>query len=90
MEGGEARGPGEIVGVMPVHPTKAVVPALVATAGDHARRRFLEFFTANIRNPHTRRAYGRYGRTGSFSAAISGPDNDPMYRTACVPLTASS
>jgi site-specific recombinase XerD len=59
MDGGEMRGPGEVVEVMPVHPTKAVVPALVATAGDHARRRFLEFFTANIRNPHTRRAYGR-------------------------------
>ena len=24
-----------------------------------ARRRFLEFFAAAIRNPHTRRAYGR-------------------------------
>jgi len=36
-----------------------VVPALVAAAGDHAARRFLEFFAARIRNPHTRRAYGR-------------------------------
>ena len=36
-----------------------VVPALVAAAGDRASRRFLEFFAANIRNPHTRRAYGR-------------------------------
>jgi site-specific recombinase XerD len=35
------------------------VPRLVATAGDRARIRFLEFFAANIRNPHTRRAYGR-------------------------------
>src|ERR1700689_257056 len=35
------------------------VPALVAAAGDRASRRFLEFFAANIRNPHTRRAYGR-------------------------------
>ena len=35
------------------------VPALVATAGERASIRFLEFFTANIRNPHTRRAYAR-------------------------------
>jgi hypothetical protein len=31
------------------------VPAIVAAAGDRAGMRFLEFFTANIRNPHTRR-----------------------------------
>ena len=30
-------------------------PALVATAGARASYRFLEFFTAQIRNPHTRR-----------------------------------
>jgi site-specific recombinase XerD len=36
-----------------------VVPELVAAAGDRAGLRFLEFFAANIRNPHTRRAYGR-------------------------------
>ena len=35
------------------------VPALVAAAGDRASMRFLEFFAANIRNPHTRRAYAR-------------------------------
>jgi integrase/recombinase XerC len=35
------------------------VPALVAAAGDRARTRFLEFFAATIRNPHTRRAYSR-------------------------------
>jgi hypothetical protein len=34
-----------------------VFPPLVA-AGNKARMRFLEFFTANIRNLHTRRAYG--------------------------------
>lgn len=34
-------------------------PALVAAAGDRAAYRFLEFFAANIRNPHTRRAYYR-------------------------------
>jgi site-specific recombinase XerD len=35
------------------------VPALIAASGDRASLRFLEFFAANIRNPHTRRAYGR-------------------------------
>jgi len=28
------------------------VPALVSAAGDKAGTRFLEFFAANIRNPH--------------------------------------
>ena len=37
----------------------APVPALVAAAGERAAYRFLEFFAAQIRNPHTRRAYAR-------------------------------
>jgi site-specific recombinase XerD len=40
-------------------PTGATVPALVASAGDRAGIRFLEFFASAIRNPHTRRAYAR-------------------------------
>ena len=35
------------------------LPSLVAAAGERASLRFLEFFAANIRNPNTRRAYGR-------------------------------
>jgi hypothetical protein len=35
------------------------VPALVAADGSRASYRFLEFFTAQIRNPNTRRAYAR-------------------------------
>jgi hypothetical protein len=38
--------------------TKNALPALVAAAGERASTRFLEFFAANIRDPHTRRAYG--------------------------------
>ena len=34
-------------------------PALVAAVGERASYRFFEFFTANIRNPNTRRAYAR-------------------------------
>ena len=36
-----------------------VVPALIADLGEEAAWRYVEFFTANIRNPHTRRAYAR-------------------------------
>ncbi len=35
------------------------LPTLITAAGDQASKRFLEFFAANIRNPHTRRAYSR-------------------------------
>lgn len=36
-----------------------VVPRVIADAGDHAARRFLEFFAATIRNKNTRMAYFR-------------------------------
>jgi site-specific recombinase XerD len=36
-----------------------IVPTLVADLGDEAAWRYVEFFTANIRNPNTRRAYLR-------------------------------
>jgi site-specific recombinase XerC len=39
--------------------SRECVPALVAVAGERASMRFLEFFAANIRNPHRRRAYAR-------------------------------
>src|SRR3954471_8420236 len=35
------------------------VPTLIAAGDEKTAYRFLEFFTANIRNPHTRRAYAR-------------------------------
>jgi site-specific recombinase XerD len=34
-------------------------PAMIIQAGPDATRRFVEFFTANIRNPNTRAAYAR-------------------------------
>jgi hypothetical protein len=43
--------------IVPV--TSPTLPALVTAAGERAGMRFLEFFAANIRNPHTRRAYAR-------------------------------
>jgi site-specific recombinase XerD len=36
-----------------------LVPALIADLGEQASWRYVEFFTANIRNPNTRRAYVR-------------------------------
>jgi site-specific recombinase XerD len=46
----------EIVLLNPVYPP---LPALVVSTGKRAGVRFLEFLTAQIRNPHTRRAYAR-------------------------------
>ena len=43
----------------PAMPGALAVPAAVADAGEAAARRYVEFFTAGIRNPHTRRAYAR-------------------------------
>jgi hypothetical protein len=36
-----------------------IVPALIADLGEAANWRYVEFFTANINNDHTRRAYAR-------------------------------
>lgn len=47
-------------------PAALLVPTIIANAGDRAGRRFLEFFTANIRNPNTRAAYAR--AIGDFCA----------------------
>jgi site-specific recombinase XerD len=42
----------------PLVPIAALkLPMLVSAAGERASMRFLEFFAANTRNPHTRRAY---------------------------------
>ncbi len=48
----------------------AALPAPIRNAGPEAAWRFLDFFTANIRNPHTRAAYLRAVR-GFFAWAES-------------------
>jgi len=48
-----------VIGSAEITSTANVVPALIAAAGDRASIRFLEFLASTIRNPHTRRAYGR-------------------------------
>ncbi len=42
------------------------MPALIAASGERAAYRYLEFFTAQVRNPNTRRAYVR--NVGDFLA----------------------
>jgi hypothetical protein len=54
---------------VPIHET--ALPALIAAAGERAGMRFLEFFVANIRNPHTRRAYARAAE--EFLALVARP-----------------
>src|ERR1700689_5414047 len=43
--------------VRPIAPSSMLVPRLIADADENASLRFLDFFTANIRNPNTRAAY---------------------------------
>jgi len=72
----------------PVRPP--VLPALVAAAGKRARVRFLEFFAAQIRNPHTRRAYAR--SVGEFLAWCEGigltslPQVQPLHVASWIEL----
>jgi site-specific recombinase XerC len=44
--------------LVPILPS-STLPAIITAAGEGASYRFFEFFTANIRNAHTRRAYAR-------------------------------
>jgi len=46
------------------------LPALVTTAGERTAWRFVEFFTATIRNPNTREGYAR--AVGRFLACCEG------------------
>jgi integrase/recombinase XerC len=47
------------------------LPMLVAGAGERASMRFLEFFAADIRSPHTCRTYAQ----ANDHRALSGGDN---------------
>jgi site-specific recombinase XerD len=63
------------------------VPAVIAARGRHAGRRFIEFFTANIRNPNTRKAY--YRATSEFfdwceQAQLGLLDIEPVHVAAWV------
>src|ERR1700692_588758 len=65
----------------------AAVPAILAARGRRACRRFVEFFTANIRNPNTRKAY--YRAACEFfdwcdQAGFGLPDIEPVHVAAWV------
>jgi len=52
------------VGIIPANTSissfeNLVLPKVIESAGDRASKRFVEFFTAEIRNDYTRKAYGR-------------------------------
>jgi hypothetical protein len=63
MSGEHQNVPAVVEGSAPVRSpavrSALAVPAVIAGAGDHAARRFLEFFAATIRNKNTRMAYYR-------------------------------
>jgi len=46
-------------GALTPYPDTYLLQVLISDAGDAAAWRYVEFFTANIRNPNTRRAYAR-------------------------------
>ena len=58
--------------LVPLTTGQGQVPALVVVAGERASMRFLEFFAANIRNLHTRRAYARAADEFLAWCAIAG------------------
>jgi integrase len=52
-------GPETITSLTIIEPATGLpVPAMIAVAGERASLRFIDFFTAHIRNPNTRAAYG--------------------------------
>ena len=69
---------------------RAQLPVLVAASGPRAGVRFLEFFTAQIRNPHTRRAYARAAAeflAWCESAGVTSlPQVQPMHVAAWIEL----
>ncbi len=46
-------------GALTPMPDTHLMPAQIALAGEQAGLHYVEFFTANIRNPNMRRAYAR-------------------------------
>ena len=55
------------------------VPSPVMAEGEHAATRYVEFFTAQIRNPNTRAAYARAASAlpGAKRTACSCPPSGP-------------
>ena len=52
-------GPGTTTTLAIIEPATGMpLPAMIAAAGERASLRFIDFFTANIRNPNPLAAYG--------------------------------
>ena len=62
-----------------------IVPALIADLGDAAGWRYIEFFTANINNDHTRRAYARACARFFAGAKIAASRSRPSGRSTWRP-----
>lgn len=58
-EDGTSQLPALLPGTGSLTASGAALPAILASAGEDAITRFIDYFTAHIRNPHTRRAYLR-------------------------------
>jgi hypothetical protein len=67
--------------------TQALIPAQIAAAGEEAGKRFLEFFTANIRNRNTRTAYAQ--AVGNFFRWCGLPTSPTAPRTSRSRVNAS-
>jgi hypothetical protein len=65
--------------------TSIMAPAVVADLGDTANWRYVEFFTANINNDRTGRAYARACSRFSPSAKIAGSRSRPFGRSTLRP-----
>ena len=67
-------------------PSAITLPAPLQAAGQSTQIRFLEFFTANIRNPNTRKAYGNavglFLSWCAFRGVESLPDIQPIHVAA--------
>ena len=66
---------------------RSTLPPVLANAGDHAGRRVIEFFTAEIRNKNTREAYSRAVRQFFDWASTRGltlEDIDPVHVAAYI------
>jgi hypothetical protein len=59
---------------------KTLVPTLFTGAGEQASYRFIEYFTARIRNPNTRQAYFRaVNRRGRYPAGAETTALSPIH-----------
>jgi hypothetical protein len=99
----EGRGQGPWVRKQPIILTDEIVPppalvragldalpAIIRARGERASRRFIEFFTANIRNRNTRAAYARAEKNSSTGPANAAWNFTRSRRSRSLPTSSSS